>query len=344
MTANQELWQVMVAVPNTDERGFKILNGINRSHFIVIAKNKGLYRYDFDNNSWNKYKFITELPKYFEYYVYNAMAAVLDINTKTLYILNGRGLMAYLQVTDNQTNSWNITKLSQFHQGSSSQCVMIKNEVHLIGGFSNNKHLKYNVELNQFNTIHVFKDFENGFSPQLVSINNNVFIFGGEGWNKSLDTIFHYNIEQNKWNKLNVKMPKPLSSFGCTSAINNKYVLIFGGDCTKCDFSYSASVPIQYSDEIYVFSLLNKTFTKSKIACPQKGTFVAMAINDKTHDEMAVCGYIRLQWKLSNIPDHYFPPVYLLEIMHSYYLTEFVHLFDCETGKHWRMNTLDIVS
>ena len=60
---------------------------------------------------------------------------------------------------------------------------------------------------------------------------NNIFVVGGlngDNW-CNLDTVYHYNIAENVWNKLNIKMPNKLRSFGCTTAINNKYILIFGG-------------------------------------------------------------------------------------------------------------------
>merc|ERR1712176_338103 len=128
-------------------------------------------------------------------------------------------------------------------------------------------------------------------------------------------------------------MPKKLSSFGLTPAINNKFFLVFGGfDVTGVAH-----------DEISIYSVLTETFRTSKIKCPTKGDVAAITINNKEHDEMAVFGYIRHQWKVSAIPDHYFPPQYLLRMMSSYYLTETIHLMDRDSGEHWKMSSLDII-
>eukprot|EP01084_Bolivina_argentea_P101849 182533_1 len=98
-------------------------------------------------------------------------------------------------------------------------------------------------------------------------------------------------------------------------AINNKYVLLFGG----CDNGI-------YYDDIYIYSIKYKTITKSKIKCPSEGIFKAITINDHSKDEKIVFGYVRHEWITCDIYDHYFPPNYLLKLIHSYYLNEFVYL------------------
>ena len=109
-------------------------------------------------------------------------------------------------------------------------------------------------------------------------------------------------IENHNWQLLDTKMPKGLGVFGCTIAVNDKYVLIFGG-WQGCSF---------YTDDIWVYSVKNKTFRKSSINCPEKGRYQAFTVNDKQKDETAVFGFIRNEWKLLEIPDHLFPPHYLM--------------------------------
>eukprot|EP01084_Bolivina_argentea_P078837 143063_1 len=105
-------------------------------------------------------------------------------------------------------------------------------------------------------------------------------------------------------------------------AINNKYVILFGG----CGGD-------GHSDDIYVYSIKYKTIKLSKIKCPAKGLFNAITVNDNMKDEKLTFGFVRNQWKICDIADHYFPPYYLLKLMHSYYLNEFVYLLDTEAKK-----------
>eukprot|EP01084_Bolivina_argentea_P101848 182532_1 len=108
-----------------------------------------------------------------------------------------------------------------------------------------------------------------------------------------------------------------MGSMCCTMAINNKYVLLFGG----CDNGI-------YYDDIYIYSIKYKTITKSKMKCPSGSTFAAIAVNDNIKDEKLVFGYIRNQWITCNISDNYFLPYDLQKIIHSYYLNECVYLLD----------------
>ncbi len=335
MTAAHQLitWQNMAAVPSEPWQ-FTVPNGIKQRYFIVIIKDKGVYQYDFNINGWNKYNSIGKVPDDSNTNDYYFMSSAIDINSKTLYFLNSKKSIIHSQINQNKKNKWNITK-TPIKIGVGSQCVIIKDGLHIIGGSNNNKDFGYNQKLNKFDVMHSFKGFEDGFCyHRIVSVNNNIFVFGGyDTWNDEvLDTIHRYNIGDNLWHKLNVSLPKQLESFGCCTAINNQYILIFGGvdNIDECD-------------EIYIFSLLNQEFTASKIKCPQKGHFQAIRIGDKLKDEMAVFGYIRCQWILSEISDHYFPPVYLLQLIHSYYLNEYIHLIHIDDGKHWKMSSLDIV-
>eukprot|EP01084_Bolivina_argentea_P031173 57705_1 len=109
-----------------------------------------------------------------------------------------------------------------------------------------------------------------------------------------------------------------MSYISCTMAINNKYVLLFGG------WDYHNGVNC---DDIYIYSLKHKTLKLAKMKCPSKGKFYAITINNIIKDEKLTFGYVRNQWKICNM-NHYFPPYYLLKLIHSYYLNEFVYLLD----------------
>eukprot|EP01084_Bolivina_argentea_P289891 497868_1 len=165
---------------------------------------------------------------------------------------------------------------------------------------------------------------------------NCLLIFGGydvsDGFGFS-DYILEFNITTKQWNKMPVSLPKPMARPGCTMAINNTYVLLFGGHEWSHDYKGCC-------DDIYMYSIKKKTIQKSNIKCPSKSSYSCITVNDNIKDEKLVFGYVRDQWKMCSIDDHYFPPCYLLKIMHSFYLTEFVY---CLAEKHYKISTLDIV-
>ena len=87
-------------------------------------------------------------------------------------------------------------------------------------------------------------------------------------------------------------------------------------------------------DDVWIFSVRDKTFHRSNIRCPMKGRYKAFTVSDRTNDEMTVFGYIRKEWKSSDICHHLFPPRYLIKMIHTYFLNEDVHLIDIYSGDH----------
>ena len=67
---------------------------------------------------------------------------------------------------------------------------------------------------------------------------NEIFIFGGSGASYTyLDTVYCYDIKQNKWNLLDIKIPIGVHRVGCIKTYDEKYVILFGGyhDSQKID-------------------------------------------------------------------------------------------------------------
>eukprot|EP01084_Bolivina_argentea_P107832 192768_1 len=90
--------------------------------------------------------------------------------------------------------------------------------------------------------------------------NNCLLLFGGYDWDNRdyVDYILEFNMNTKQWNKLSVSLPIQMDRICCTMAINNKYVLLFGGR----DNNWNKL------DDIYIYSLKYKTIKESKIKCP----------------------------------------------------------------------------
>ena len=303
--------------------------GINKDNYMVIDGNC-IRKYDFESDTWQK------LMDNFSNFWYSGCQAAFDSDKCELWIANCDQL-AHIKL--NKNNELNIfNNLKKF--GVRGSCIFVQNTFYVIGGSLNTFVSRWD------NSTKQYKDIAKMYGGARLShfglihneSSNSLLLFGGYDYSKSefMDSILEYNIKQNKWCKLPVSLPTPLWQCACVLAIRRKYVLIFGGE-------FSSNLYDNTYDEIYVYSVKQQKIRTSKVKCPVKGVFNAVTINDEKQDELLVIGFVRNEWRLSNIEYHYFPPYYLLKLMHSYYLNEFVCLNETEDGGHWKMSTLDII-
>ena len=66
--------------------------------------------------------------------------------------------------------------------------------------------------------------------------------------------------------------------------LNGEYVLIFGG------------LSGAFTDIVWIYCVDDQPFTKSKIKCPIKGKFDAVAICDRTRNKYITSGFVRDCW------------------------------------------------
>ena len=201
---------------------------------------------------------------------------------------------------------------------------MVNNTYHIIGGSDINQHLLFDEEINKLKVLHELNEDEIMPNPlqnhRIIRVKDKLLMIGGFDASPmvTVDRICEYDIKNNKWNLMETKMPKPLSSFGCTSIFSDEYVLLFGGSGNDRDLY----------DDIWIYSVSDKKFTKSVVKCPMEGYFQAITLNNREKDEVVVFGFVRIT---------------LIQIIFQYYFNEYVHLFDTDAGKHWRINAFDIM-
>ena len=150
------------------------------------------------------------------------------------------------------------------------------------------------------------------------------------------DKLCEYDIQNDKWNELKIRLPDGMCAFRCTSVINQQYILLFGA--LTMGMRQNKDL-----DDIWIYSFGDKTFHRSNIKYPMRGYLKAFTINDKENDEMMVFGYMRNEWKLSDLAGHLFPPRYLIKMIQTYFLNEYVHLTHLPTGLHWKCDVFEIV-
>ena len=324
----------------TDDQEYYIVIFNEVTQTIFVLNPIGLYQYEFNTDSWKRHCVCSNaLTDDFFRDDLNTMMqdhpAVINPNTNTLYFLNYIGMMAILKINIDIKSKW-ITKDKMINTNFGSQGIIINDKYHIIGGYDNSKHLCYNVETNQFEELHDLKHVMNltdfiYYSRWIKMNKHQILMFGGRCITDSLDTVFEYNALQNKWIKINAKLPQKLSSFGCVSILYNQYVILFGGRNKGYD----------HVNDIWIYSVCDRIFTKSSVKCPEKGRYRAFAINDRKKDEIITSGYVTDTWRKYDMDDHMFLSQDVIWIIHKYYLNEWIHLFRDREGGHWKINVFD---
>ena len=83
--------------------------------------------------------------------------------------------------------------------------------------------------IKKIKNINIFPNIFNCFS--FINYNNKFIItFGGYDTQNCFDDIYIYNMEKQKWNKSNIKLPKKISNSSAVIYKNNVHII--GGDNT----------------------------------------------------------------------------------------------------------------
>ena len=237
---------------------------------------------------------------------------------------------------NNETKTDIINNLSDDFGGPGATAIVINNELHVMGA-EGNRHMKYDINTKSAQWLHNFATL-NVYGPRghrIVRIKDKILMFGGREPGFNIDGVHEYDINDNKWRTLQCKLPIPIDAFGCTSILNGKFVILCGG---STDDRYNEAK----MDDIYIYSVFDQTFMKSKIKCPTEGDYQAFSIHDERKDVFATFGFIRSSWRQCGIRDDLFPPEYLVRIICHYYWNEWIHLFRIGYSDHYAINVFKL--
>eukprot|EP01084_Bolivina_argentea_P278132 475028_1 len=279
-------WITLSPLPHT--KGFDtsidnelvVPTGMNKDNFIALQIDENaeritsVHKYNIDTNKWKTIDVSDSLISCTSY----TAAVVSDQNL--LYFLYENYLIQM------ELNSKTVTQYllsSENYHNYNSQCVILNNELFVIGGDKCHSISKWNAETKQLTPINNIynKTKLDVFGWTYDNNTNCVLIFGGydnntNNNNNYVDYILQYDVTKNESNKLPISLPIAMCNVCCLNAINNNYVLIFGG--------YNGVS----QNDIYIYSIKTQTITKSKIKCPTKNKFGGIIVNDKMKDEKAV--------------------------------------------------------
>ena len=323
-------WDAITNIKDAHQlKGFVVvLDKRYNSLFAMGANMKFILEYSLDTKVWIKHHIKSSFPAVSLLY----QCAVMDSKQQIIFIVHRLGAIAILKLKDDKTESKIeiVDGINGIGSGFGSQGITIDHELHIIGANDNDKHIKYDTvthKVHDLHHIHHSHKVSNVMHQRIIKIKNKILMFGGQtdsnAGDKFIDKIYEWDMFTNEWTELSVRLPKPLSGFGCTSILNDQYVALFGG--------YS-NTGKQYA--IFIYSIRERIIRRSKIVCPWPGDHHAFAMNNRSIDELVTFGFIRNTWSQSGINDQLFPPRYLIKIICGFYWSEEVHLINIHSGAH----------
>eukprot|EP01084_Bolivina_argentea_P142970 251137_1 len=261
---NGNMWIQLAMFPESIKWHFLCLAKINTNNILAVAGGC-VYNYNLQTNEWSLIKSIQTIDDNNGINRFGGSAAAL-YNDQLLYLSDQNASLMTINIVDKTVNKL-YTSTNPNHIGCYSNGFMINNEYHIIGGEYNNKHLKWNSQSNKWQTVHIFSEFEELTVNPVVFLKSKqkMFMFGGYQFDiqKYFDTIYEYNIQQNIWNKMNIKMPKACCVGIAVPVIREQFILLFGW-YNHDDFD---------QDDIFIFSVSQQQFRKSLIKCPTKSIY-----------------------------------------------------------------------
>ena len=300
---------------------------INASTFAVAEegsardsqRNKGFLKYDSLKNKWNEWM---TYPKNANY---RTFTIALDSISNTVYIFSGDKELVKINTNCQEFKSINLETSECDGAHASSLCI--NGRFHLFGGWEHNKHAIWNDHEKRFEDIYEFREstedvYKRGFTNHEVVYHkseNKVYLLGGMDkitWTDA-DDIWCYNVDKQEWNKLDIKLPEPMSSFVAVITMDERYVII-----------------VKY--DIFVWDLMEMVIKKCDICVPEQfrlGAERGCVIGNRQDQDLLVYGYVkRFSSKYTLISDD------LIDLILKFCSNEWLHLMSFDRNdNHWKI-------
>ena len=160
------------------------------------------------------------------------------------------------------------------------------------------------------------------------------------------EDILCYDLSANKIERcLEFKLPLKLKNFGCVTTFNQRYVIIFGGECEE-PITDQHGVSRRLSDRIYVLDLKLKQFQECTLKCPEVGAFVAVLMSFSEDDNALdlIIGFVRKYLKNQGFEQRI--PMDIVGLISKFCQNEYIYLIEKQQifPKHWKICVDDILN
>ena len=306
---------------------------ISNDEFILATKARGISKYNIISKKW-RHKYIA-YPK--QYRVLMDPICAYNKKNHILYLYDGykSGIILKINVITKQIHIIK-NKLSTL---KNAKLIYIHKQLHVIGGRNNNKHLIFNESQQVFNHCHTFDSFtDTGFTNfGLINLSryNKMLIVGGQS-NGQCSSIYSYHTKNTQWT----------ASIISTSEIQQ--ICLYNNQKSTIYDIIGWMLWFNQIGDIYVIEVNNYhqhyKLIKSQIKCPKfSEDFHAITMTNEVKDEMVAFAYIRHVWKTEDIEIKKlisFLPHYLIKYISTWYLNEYLHLFEtnADPASHWSIH------
>eukprot|EP01084_Bolivina_argentea_P151780 264887_1 len=327
------MWSKLAAFPSLSSF-YNIPLSINNNEFLVIQETPsnstnwysipdGIFAYHYKSQKWRK---IINYSINFK----STYHSVAFCKTKNIICIQNE---QQLLECDLNTKQLNVLSTKCNIPGHSA-AIYAENKLHIVS--SKGIHYIWSEKTKRFQQIYKFSAFSAGIRDHrltYVKSQKSIYLFGGQ--NEFLvnkyNSIHKFSCIDNKWNKLSVKLPKPLCAFGITLIKNGKHILIFGGQTNK-----------DLSNNIYIFNVYDYSFRTSYIQCPRSSyNYYAVNMYGKYYNPLLIIGFIKqfITSQSECIPKD------IVNFIMDLVCNEIIHLMQAimHVSTHWKISVDDIL-
>ena len=345
MECGVSLWKKLPCIPHKVNSENKAFFDRKSKLFVVLPHiigdvdvfdriEEALWKYSFLRNKWERYTIQLTMEQSFDFTpliipLLNPVGINSDGNK--MYFCSDSNEVVILQLmSDTNVCKLKVIKDLEVKCGISSAClfgsgVMVGDEFHIIY----EQHVKYNINTEKFQIL--------GDLPKkricyggLINMENKLWLFGGYDYELSaFDTVYEYDIVNNHWKCVAVKLPHAIKFVSCASILNGQMILVFG--VSQSD----DRTPVERFDHIFIYEVATKIIKKSRIILPEWGSQI-FAISDEKKNSILIRCWIEEQW--CNFPED------LIKLIFDYYIYEVIHLLSNKNGSHYEIDVFEILN
>ena len=320
-----DLWEKLPSIPWPFPGRPLVLN--NNEILLVPQKlgysnSDGIYKYMIDEKQW-----INIVPYAKEFWTkYHGVALNNDDKDNSMiYICNADNLV----IVDINSKKFKEVKYNTTI-GQHPRCIYAHNQLHVVGGSANFKHIVYDEKEGKFQEIHAFQASDTGTDAATgfyrhgmvyCQVRDCIFMFGGSLTN---DGLFQFSFSTRKWMKIQMELPNvDGSGFGFVVTKDGKYIIIVAGS---------------NKGDTFVIDLDDYSSKKCKIAAPVSSWRYACLVSNHAMIELLTNGYIRQNYKQG-----YFM-VELIKMITDFNSKEDLHCINFSEQGHWRIDASAILN
>ena len=330
-TAVTNKWEALCSFSDVTKRGnmkkLSELHAINKNEFIAtVLDTPGEHSYKIRkyNIKTNKFKDFSqcEISKSEMYSQY--ISTCYDTQQQYLYIFCSRKTVYKFNI---KTREKITTQIPQRSIGIYPCSIWTPQQgAHLIGGFSNSRHIIWYNDAKKLNAMHKFQNMDGCPAAGVVYLKhmNKLIFFGGFTRKGNDIKMREFCLKSSTWSEMQCNLPYPMTKPGYVVTNDERYIVILGANTSK-EYQEEAKDTIQLLDIGE-----NKWFT-SKIKMPTSNMCRAIIMGNVEEDSCLVYGYLRENKLEKELP------LEIIEMIAHWFVMEFVHLVDRSNGNHWNI-------